>query len=1186
MKKHYSSIFGGLIILLQALNFFQAQSQNSYAIKNQSWTTDLEYILPEVDMRTVAATGMDQDEWVLFQKYYSHEILQEKYNYLRVLQNDSINSVNREGFIDFIVAQYVGWYGSFKQMNASAPSTNIKNIVNPPATLVLPDTIMPDPGVTQPPCSNLGFQDGTMNKWKACGAQTFSVPAGAVFPGSPAYPWGFLGYNQPGNNRMKADCFGPTGNYKKAANCYNWLAAVNNPPYKDSYQLRVFNAGDNDSLDPTTPAVFPGESNSVMVGDYGGTGFGAAILEQKFQVTQSNAAFTYMYAVFLQNPSGHGYTQQPTFQVNFFDDNMDTIQGCGSYFVVAGPNMPGWKKVSNINYLHSWADSTYVKPWACAFVSLKKYIGKTVTVQFITRDCGQGAHFGYAYVSAKCDSLVIKKTNTGSCKSPSAVLTAPTSCGISGYQWSGPCISGPTTGQSITVTCDGVYQVILTSAAGGCSDTLTDTVHLATSGGLNAGFIYAGSCGTMTFTDTSNISGAAYNWLFPGGSPSSSTSQNSGNVIYGPGTYTATLIVTDSSGCADTVTQVFTVTSAPMIANFNSSPVCIGAVTNFNDLSSGPPSSWNWNFGNGNTSVQQNPSTTYSATGTYTVTLIAAAGACGSDTVSIPVTVNPLPVASFSNTTVCFNNPTLFNDQSIGNVSVTQWNWNFGDGSTSTQQNPTHTYAAVGTYTATLVVVNNFGCIDSIPVVTVVDPLPQPNFKSIPVCLGAATCFSDLSTISAGTITGWSWNFGDGSTANVQNPCHTYGAAGTFTVTLTATSGSNCQNAVALSVTVNPLPTANFTSNSPCLGAATNLTNGSISIPGDPITSWNWTMTGGIPAAASTQNTATQYSAGGAHNVTLVVTTTSGCIDTLVQQIIVYIPPVAALSGAGAGCAPMCVNNFQDSSNAVNGNITGWAWNFPGGKPSSSTSQNPGTVCYNTPGTYAVNLIVVNSYGCADTVTSPAQVNAYPGTIADFSVAPDKAPATDPTFNFHELWSPNPGVTSWIWDFGDGSMDNTNTDPAHSYSASATSNDFYQYTVTLYVQNQYGCWDTAKKTVEVIPEFTFYIPNTFSPNGDFINEDFFGKSRGVKEYTIQLFDRWGNMIWDCHREESNTLWDGTGDEGLSSACKWDGKVQQGGLDMSGNSRQHVQEDVYVWKVRLIDIFNRRHDYVGHVSVIR
>jgi hypothetical protein len=161
-----------------------------------------------------------------------------------------------------------------------------------------------------------------------------------------------------------------------------------------------------------------------------------------------------------------------------------------------------------------------------------------------------------------------------------------------------------------------------------------------------------------------------------------------------------------------------------------------------------------------------------------------------------------------------------------------------------------------------------------------------------------------------------------------------------------------------------------------------------------------------------------------------------------------------------------------------------------------------------------------------------------------------------------------------------------NTDPVHSYSASVSGNDFYSFNVCLKVKNQYGCWDTVCHVVEMIPEYEFYIPNSFSPNNDFINENFFGKCRGVKEYNIWVFDRWGNLIWDCYRSDKNTNWDNTGQDGLSSACKWDGKVVGGGVDMSGKSGQLSQEDVYVWKVKLTDVFEKKHTYVGHVSVIR
>lgn len=228
--------------------------------------------------------------------------------------------------------------------------------------------------------------------------------------------------------------------------------------------------------------------------------------------------------------------------------------------------------------------------------------------------------------------------------------------------------------------------------------------------------------------------------------------------------------------------------------------------------------------------------------------------------------------------------------------------------------------------------------------------------------------------------------------------------------------------------------------------------------------------------------------------------------------------------------------------------------------------------------------MITTQFGCSDTVAITPLVNVHPWPTANFCVAPSYAPVNDPKFNFCDLWSSN--VTNWVWDFGDNSFDSVQTDPVHSYSASTTANDFYTFQVCLRVETQYGCWDTTCHPVEILPEFTFYIPNTFTPNGDFMNEMFYGKGRGIKEYNIWLFDRWGNQIWDCHHEGKNTDWDQSGQEGLSSYCKWDGKVERGGLDLSGNSRQLAQEDVYVWKVQLTDIFDKKHWFVGHVNIVR
>ena len=76
------------------------------------------------------------------------------------------------------------------------------------------------------------------------------------------------------------------------------------------------------------------------------------------------------------------------------------------------------------------------------------------------------------------------------------------------------------------------------------------------------------------------------------------------------------------------------------------------------------------------------------------------------------------------------------------------------------------------------------------------------------------------------------------------------------------------------------------------------------------------------------------------------------------------------------------------------------------------------------------------------------------------------------------------------------------------------------------------------------------------------------------------------MIWNCNQSGISTDWDGPGQDGMPAYCKWDGVVVRGGTDMNGNSLLGVQEDVYVWQVKLTNIFEKRYTYIGNVNVVK
>ena len=231
----------------------------------------------------------------------------------------------------------------------------------------------------------------------------------------------------------------------------------------------------------------------------------------------------------------------------------------------------------------------------------------------------------------------------------------------------------------------------------------------------------------------------------------------------------------------------------PPVAEFSGSPVSgIEPLTvDFVDASTNTPTSWSWTFGDGGTSTQQNPSYTYNVAGTYNVSLNVS-NAAGSDgiTKNNYITVDPcvLPTAAFVGAPTSGNAPltVAFTNQSTGGTS---WAWTFGDGGTSTQENPTHQYTVEGTYTVVLTATNSCG--DDIATMTdyiTVNPCVAPvaAFSGTPTT-GYATLVVDFTDESTGA-TSWSWTFGDGGTSTQQNPSYSYTAAGTYTVSLTATN--------------------------------------------------------------------------------------------------------------------------------------------------------------------------------------------------------------------------------------------------------------------------------------------------------------------------------------------------------------------------------------------------------------
>ncbi|CAN5387627.1 hypothetical protein BH09BAC5_BH09BAC5_20590 [soil metagenome] len=710
----------------------------------------------------------------------------------------------------------------------------------------------------------------------------------------------------------------------------------------------------------------------------------------------------------------------------------------------------------------------------------------------------------------------------------------------------------------------GTYVVTLIATdSAGCNNTFTLNVIVDIA--PIPAFTAANFClGDLTQFTNGTPGTNSYAWNFGTGT---SVLQDPAFTFPSVGTFPVSLVVTSNSGCIDSISQNITINPIP-VASFVYNQACGYSSANFSSTSTvtlpSTITSTTWDFGDpasagNNTSAIINPSHTFTANGTYTVTITVTSSNGCSSTTTQTITVVPPPTAAFTANTVCQNSPMQFTNQSLNAVT---YHWDFGTtatNDTSNLSNPTYTYTSNGNYTVTLIT-NPGPCSDTSTVTVTVDPAPVVAFTAPAVCFGNTTVFTDQSIISSGTITSWHWDFGVGSTttdtSNLQNPTYAYGAPGTYTVTLTCYSANGCSFYLSQPVIVNALPVANFSTSAACQGFPTTLTDLSVPNAGT-ISTWSWNFGDASPNSAL-QNPSHTYPNDSTFNTTLIVTNTPGCVDTFTLAVTINPLPIVAFAGDTlAGCPIHCVN-FTDLTTVATGSVSAWTWDF-GDSTSTSSQQNP-SHCFVQTGAYTITLTTVSNNGCTTTLVMPNYVTVYPVPVASFSATPMVTSILSPNVIFNDLSQGSPVI--WHWDFGDPSTDSDTSN--HQNTSYEFSSEYgAHYNVNLIVTNQYGCVDDTTIEIIIEPDFSFFIPNAFTPNGDGINEGFFGQGYGITKYEIWIFDRWGNLIFTT--------------KDINEA--WDGSVQGRGGDL-------VQQDVYVWKVVLSDVFDKQHKYIGHVSVIR
>lgn len=529
-----------------------------------------------------------------------------------------------------------------------------------------------------------------------------------------------------------------------------------------------------------------------------------------------------------------------------------------------------------------------------------------------------------------------------------------------------------------------------------------------------------------------------------------------------------------------------------------------------------------------------------STPGTYTVTYTTPDPICF-DTETFVITVNPEPAID----ALAYTDPSAC---AIADGTITisgldpTTNYDITYSASGVPQGPTGmmsdgagniiiTGLGIGSYTDFVVSLNGCTTTDN-----TIFNLVEPNAPAIDAGPNQTVCDGVAVTLTAdnpnGAIITWNNGVNDGVPFNQ--------AVGTVAYTVTADL-DNCISTDVVNVTVHPAPTV-------FAGNDVTVCNGqSVVLTGTGAQSYVWTngVTNGVaftPAATQTY--------------TVTGTSQFGCVST--DDVTVNVEGLLAVTFSGdnlEGCTPVTVT-FTNTSATASGSEC--VWSLSNGTVLLGCDNVAYT--FTNPGCYDVTLEITSANGCSNSATIEDYVCVQPYPNAYFTYAPNQLTTINTTVNFS---NGSIGASNYQWFFGDGATSNA-IDPTHTYPEIEGT-----YEVTLVASTPFGCTDTVRSIVNVAEELIFYLPNTFTPDGNDFNETFqpiFTSGYDPFDFHLMIFNRWGELIFESY--DASIGWDGT----------YGGKTNGGKI---------VKDGTYVWKIEVKTKLNdERKIFVGHVNVLK
>ncbi len=659
----------------------------------------------------------------------------------------------------------------------------------------------------------------------------------------------------------------------------------------------------------------------------------------------------------------------------------------------------------------------------------------------------------------------------GSCITPHTVNFRSTGPAGLTYAWNfGDAASGGNNTSTLqfpshTYNSEGSYVVTLAATTTfGCRSVVTKPAFVVIEE-TKADFELAGpACAgaNVTLRNTTTPAPSSSLWTLPDGRTFTST--NPSILFPQPGNYNITL-TSGTPGCEETITKMITVHEPPQ-ASFTASPqngCAVPFTTQFTSQSTGA-ASYQWTFGDGQTSTAAAPGHTYAAFGFYDVSLRVTSTQGCTGQVSLPDYIRveaPQAQLNISEREGCLPLTTSFSASLTTTGSIVSYSWNFGDGATSSLPTPSHTYTRQGIHPVTLTLETSGGCRLVLTGAVRAGEIPVVDFDGTPKapCADEPVQFTNLS-VPRGTEWRWTFPEDNNSQESEENPDHIFRRIGLHDVTLEV-SNYGCRRSLTKVDFIRILPpVADFAFTRICADRyRVQFVDRS---DFGPITGtprfWRWDF--GDGTTSSVQSPAHVYAQTGTYTITLTVS--DGNCESVMRQTLEVIDEKPVIT---SDKAEICAGgSVIISRNALNeNNINRWEWLWGDGTYSPNDGNNISKE-YRNPGTYNAVLRITDRNNCiSESNILPIQVN---GAIANFNASGLRCVNEDRLFTDASTALHGYGITSWTWNFGDGTPEETvqarPQNYEHIFSARGT------YDVRLSILDAAGCRTEVTKPVTVI----------------------------------------------------------------------------------------------------------------------